>query len=59
MKLRFKYQPFQAEAAKAVVDADDLAQRGVHWLRWDAALERFEVRRAVENLDIEHFACKK
>lgn len=37
--------------AAAVVDADDLAAHGVHWLRWDAALERFEVRRAVENLE--------
>lgn len=37
--------------ASTVVDADGLAEHGVHWLRWDAALERFEVRRAVENLD--------
>ena len=32
-------------------DVRILEQHGVHWLRWDAALERFEVRRAVENLD--------
>lgn len=38
-------------AAGAVIDADDLEDHGVHWLRWDAALEGFEVRRAVENLD--------
>jgi competence protein ComEC len=38
-------------AAGAVVDADDLGEHGVHWLRWDDVLERFEVRRAVEHLD--------
>lgn len=37
--------------AGAVVDADDLGEHGVHWLRWDAVLERFEVRRAVEYLE--------
>ncbi len=37
--------------AAAVVDTDDLAAHGVHWLRWDAVLERFEVRRAVESLE--------
>jgi competence protein ComEC len=37
--------------AGVVVDADDLGEHGVHWLRWDAVLERFEVRRAVEHLE--------
>ena len=34
-------------AAPVVVDADDLAAHGVHWLRWNADLERFEVRTAI------------
>ncbi|HZY67930.1 MAG TPA: ComEC/Rec2 family competence protein, partial [Devosia sp.] len=37
-------------SAEAVVDADDLQRGGVHWLRWDAVSERFEMRAAVTNL---------
>jgi competence protein ComEC len=33
--------------AATTVDADDLALHGVHWLRWNADLERFEVRTAI------------
>jgi competence protein ComEC len=33
--------------AATVVDADDLLLHGVHWLRWNADLERFEVRTAI------------
>ncbi|WEK05930.1 MAG: ComEC/Rec2 family competence protein [Candidatus Devosia phytovorans] len=33
-----------------VVDADDLAAGGVHWLAWDEAAARFEIRTAIPNL---------
>jgi competence protein ComEC len=33
-----------------VVDANDLAARGVHWLRWDAAASAFIVRPAITGL---------
>nr|WP_314259554.1 ComEC/Rec2 family competence protein [uncultured Devosia sp.] len=33
-----------------VVDVDDLAGGGVHWLRWDEVAARFEIRTAVPNL---------
>ncbi|MET3925188.1 ComEC/Rec2 family competence protein [Devosia sp. 2618] len=33
-----------------VIDANDLARGGVHWLRWDAAAGRFDLRTAVPNL---------
>lgn len=35
--------------AGTVIDADDLAAGGVHWLGWDATSGRFEVRRATPN----------
>lgn len=34
----------------AVIDADALAAGGVHWLRWDEAAARFEIRTAIPNL---------
>ena len=37
--------------ATTVVDADDLGAHGVHWLRWNAALDAFEVRPAVGSLE--------
>ncbi len=37
--------------AALVVDADDLARAGTHWLRWDGQARRFEVRPAVPSLD--------
>ncbi|HHY51133.1 MAG TPA: ComEC family competence protein [Alphaproteobacteria bacterium] len=37
----------RACAAGTVIDADDLASGGVHWLAWDAGRRRFEVRRAI------------
>ncbi len=37
-------------AAGTVIDADDLARQGVHWLRWDASAHRFEVRPAIADL---------
>lgn len=33
-----------------VIDADDLAAGGVHWLRWNAGAGRFDVRPAIVNL---------
>ena len=33
-----------------VIDADALAAGGVHWLRWNAAAARFDIRTAVPNL---------
>lgn len=33
-----------------VIDSDDLATGGVHWLRWDETAGRFEVRTAVPNI---------
>lgn len=38
-------------AAGVVIDADDLAEHGVHWLRWNAVTEAFEVRPAVGSLE--------
>jgi competence protein ComEC len=35
----------------AIVDADDLYDHGVQWLKWNAALQRFEIRSAITNLD--------
>jgi competence protein ComEC len=37
--------------SQAVIDADDLAARGVHWLRWNAAAKSFEIRPAIASLD--------
>lgn len=37
-------------SAQTVIDAEDLARGGVHWLRWDAARAAFEVRPAISNL---------
>lgn len=36
--------------AAAVIDAADLARGGVHWLRWDAERNAFEIRPAITNL---------
>ncbi|WP_139198815.1 ComEC/Rec2 family competence protein [Devosia sp. YR412] len=36
--------------AGQVIDADDLASGGVHWLRWDETAARFEIRAAIPNL---------
>jgi competence protein ComEC len=36
--------------AGTVIDAGDLAARGVHWLRWDAAARTFAVRPAIVGL---------
>jgi competence protein ComEC len=36
--------------ASTVIDAEDLARGGVHWLRWDAAREVFDVRPAITGL---------
>jgi competence protein ComEC len=36
--------------AGTVIDAGDLAARGVHWLRWDAAGKAFAVRPAITGL---------
>ena len=33
-----------------IIDADSLAAGGVHWLRWNDAAERFDIRTAVPNL---------
>jgi len=38
-------------AAGVVIDADDLASHGVHWLRWNAATETFEMRPAIGSLE--------
>ncbi|MEO7221214.1 MAG: hypothetical protein ABIY37_01965, partial [Devosia sp.] len=38
-------------AAQVVVDADDLRSHGVHWLRWNAASQNFEMRPAVGSLE--------
>jgi len=37
-------------AAPAVIDAEALRRHGVHWLRWDGAARRFEVRAAIADL---------
>lgn len=37
--------------AGTVIDSDALAAGGVHWLRWDAAAARFEVRTAIPGLN--------
>ncbi len=37
--------------APAVVDADDLAAHGVHWLRWNADTHGFEIRTAIGELN--------
>ncbi|UJW86295.1 ComEC/Rec2 family competence protein [Devosia sp. SL43] len=33
-----------------IIDVDDLAAGGVHWLRWNAAAARFDIRTAIPNL---------
>ena len=43
-----RYAP-RSCAAPLVIDAAALETHGVHWLRWDAAARRFEVRRAIED----------
>ncbi|KRA48827.1 ComEC/Rec2 family competence protein [Devosia sp. Root635] len=37
-------------AGSQVIDADALAEGGVHWLRWNAAAARFDIRTAIPNL---------
>ena len=37
-------------AGAQVIDADALAAGGVHWLRWNEAAARFDIRTAVPNL---------
>lgn len=37
-------------AAATIIDADDLTRGGVHWLRWDAGQEAFEIRPAITGL---------
>ena len=37
--------------AATVIDADALATRGIHWLRWDAAARQFDIRPAITGLD--------
>jgi competence protein ComEC len=34
-----------------VIDADDLDAHGVHWLRWNAASQDFEMRPAIGSLE--------
>lgn len=34
-----------------IITANDLARGGVHWLRWDEAAGRFEIRPAIETLN--------
>jgi len=34
-----------------VIDSDDLAAGGVHWLKWDKAAARFEIRTAIVHLN--------
>ncbi|HEV7293545.1 MAG TPA: ComEC/Rec2 family competence protein [Devosia sp.] len=34
-----------------VIDADDLARGGVHWLRWQDGAGQFEIRPAISNLN--------
>lgn len=38
-------------AAPTIIDADSLSRFGTHWLRWDAAARRFEIRTAIPDLD--------
>lgn len=40
----------QSCVGSQVIDADDLAAGGVHWLAWDEAAARFEIRTAIPNL---------
>ena len=37
--------------AGTIIDADDLYDHGVHWLKWHAAQNRFEVRPAIGSLE--------
>lgn len=37
-------------AGSQVIDADALAAGGVHWLRWNEAAARFDIRTAIPNL---------
>jgi competence protein ComEC len=37
-------------AAKTLIDPARLAAHGVHWLRWDATNQTFEVREAAPDL---------
>jgi competence protein ComEC len=37
-------------AAGQIITAQDLKRGGVHWLRWDEAAGRFEIRPAIETL---------
>lgn len=34
-----------------IIDADDLAHGGVHWLRWNEPAGRFDIRTAIPNLN--------
>jgi competence protein ComEC len=43
--------PAWCKAETKVVDADDLALHGVHWLRWDATAKKFEIRPAMTDLN--------
>ncbi|HEV7719601.1 MAG TPA: ComEC/Rec2 family competence protein [Arsenicitalea sp.] len=43
--------PSWCRAETTVIDADDLARQGVHWLRWDAGARKFEIRPAMTDLN--------
>ncbi|HEV7719228.1 MAG TPA: hypothetical protein VGO70_09675, partial [Arsenicitalea sp.] len=43
--------PGWCRAETTVIDADDLARQGVHWLRWDAGAKKFEIRPAMTDLN--------
>ncbi|WP_127753073.1 ComEC/Rec2 family competence protein [Devosia sp. 1566] len=42
--------PIACRAQAQVIDRDDLARGGVHWLKWEDGEQRFVVRTAVPNL---------
>ncbi|HTM76475.1 MAG TPA: ComEC/Rec2 family competence protein, partial [Devosia sp.] len=42
--------PATCRAQTQVIDAPDLRNGGVHWLRWDVVVGRFEIRPALINL---------
>ena len=49
--LTHRTAPASCATVTNVIDADDLASGGVHWLRWDAAAEKFEIRPAITDLN--------
>jgi competence protein ComEC len=45
------YAPAACNSTAAFIGPNELRAGGVHWLHWNAAVERFDIRRAIPNVN--------